>query len=121
MLMLVAWWTREHAAPRLEPGFLQRVHSPRRIAAWREAYFYGVLIAAVFIPFDFLYAGHQAGTVAARGALVASLAACWWLLGRPAPLAAGWIVCVGHVGSDDVYGTVDQSIVMDRFRLEVTR
>lgn len=36
-------------------------------------------------------------------------------------LPSGWIVCLGHVGGDDVYGTVDQSIVMDRFRLEVIR
>lgn len=95
MLTLGAWWTREHAAPRLEPGFLQRVHSPRQIAAWREAYFYGILIAAVFIPFDFLHTGHLAWTIAARAALVATLAACWWLLGRSGPRTAGWIVSVG--------------------------
>jgi hypothetical protein len=40
---------------------------------------------------------------------------------RALQLSSGWIVCLGHVGSDDVYGTVDQSIVMDRFRLEVIR
>jgi hypothetical protein len=31
----------------------------------------------------------------------------------------GTIVIVGHVGSDDSYGTVDQSIVMQSFRLDV--
>lgn len=36
-------------------------------------------------------------------------------------LADGTIVCIGHVGADDVYGTVDQSITMQRFRLAVTR
>ena len=29
----------------------------------------------------------------------------------------GLIVVVGHVGGDDAYGKVDQSIVMDSFRL----
>jgi hypothetical protein len=36
-------------------------------------------------------------------------------------LANGKIICVGHVGSDDVYGTVDQSIHQMTFRLKVTR
>ena len=40
---------------------------------------------------------------------------------RALQLPSGWIVCLGHVGSDDEYGTVDQSIVMDRFRLETIR
>ncbi len=36
-------------------------------------------------------------------------------------LKDGKIVLVGHVGSDDVYGTIDQSIVYQEFRLKVTR
>jgi hypothetical protein len=35
-------------------------------------------------------------------------------------LPDGAIVCIGHVGSDDVYGTVDQSIVEQTFRLNVS-
>jgi hypothetical protein len=31
----------------------------------------------------------------------------------------GKILCVGHFGSDDVYGTVDQSIRLQTFRLEI--
>jgi len=34
-------------------------------------------------------------------------------------LADGTILCVGHVGSDDVYGTVDQAVVQQTFRLKV--
>jgi len=34
-------------------------------------------------------------------------------------LADGKILCVGHFGSDDVYGTVDQSIRLQTFHLEV--
>lgn len=33
----------------------------------------------------------------------------------------GKIICVGHVGSDDEYGTVDQSIQLHEFRLKVAR
>jgi hypothetical protein len=33
----------------------------------------------------------------------------------------GTIVVVGHVGSDNVYGTADQSIVMQSFRLSVVQ
>lgn len=40
---------------------------------------------------------------------------------RVVQLANGKIVCIGHVGSDDVYGTVDQSIRMQTFRLKVTK
>jgi len=40
---------------------------------------------------------------------------------RAVQLADGTIVCIGHVGSDDVYGTVDQSIRQQTFRLKVTR
>ena len=36
-------------------------------------------------------------------------------------LRDGRILCVGHVGSDDYYGKVDQRIVQQTFRLEVTR
>jgi hypothetical protein len=36
-------------------------------------------------------------------------------------LADGKILVIGHVGSDDVYGTVDQSIRQQSFRLKVTR
>ena len=31
------------------------------------------------------------------------------------------IIVIGHVGSDDVYGTVDQSIRQQTFQLKVTR
>ncbi|MBI2301625.1 MAG: exo-alpha-sialidase [Armatimonadetes bacterium] len=40
---------------------------------------------------------------------------------RAVQLANGTIVVIGHVGSDDVYGTVDQSIWEQTFRLKVTR
>jgi hypothetical protein len=32
----------------------------------------------------------------------------------------GLVVCVGHFGSDDVYGTVDQSIKQQTFRLKIS-
>ena len=38
---------------------------------------------------------------------------------RAVQLPNGTIVCVGHVGSDDVYGTVDQAITQQTFRLRV--
>ncbi len=34
-------------------------------------------------------------------------------------LKSGKIICIGHVGGDNVYGTVNQSIVEQSFRLEV--
>jgi hypothetical protein len=40
---------------------------------------------------------------------------------RALQLADGKIICLGHVGSDDVYGTVDQAIRQQTFRLKVTR
>jgi hypothetical protein len=40
---------------------------------------------------------------------------------RAVQLPSGKIVCVGHVGSDDVYGTVDQSVFQQTFRLKVPR
>ena len=40
---------------------------------------------------------------------------------RAVQLADGTIVCIGHVGSDDAYGAVDQSIRQQTFRLKVTR
>jgi hypothetical protein len=33
-------------------------------------------------------------------------------------LSGGTIICIGHVGGDDVYGGVDQSIVLQTFRLK---
>jgi hypothetical protein len=36
-------------------------------------------------------------------------------------LADGKILCVGHLGSDDVYGTVDQCVKQQTFRLKVER
>jgi len=33
-------------------------------------------------------------------------------------LPDGTIICMGHVGGDDVYGSVDQSIVQQTFRLK---
>jgi len=38
---------------------------------------------------------------------------------RAVQLPDGKIVCIGHVGSDDVYGTVDQSVIQQTFRLRV--
>jgi len=38
---------------------------------------------------------------------------------RAVQLPNGVIVCIGHVGSDDVYGTVDQCITQQTFRLKV--
>ena len=38
---------------------------------------------------------------------------------RAVQVPNGTIVCVGHVGGDDVYGTVDQSITQQTFRLRV--
>jgi hypothetical protein len=39
---------------------------------------------------------------------------------RAVQCADGKIVCIGHMGSDDVYGAVDQSIVQQTFRLRMT-
>ena len=36
---------------------------------------------------------------------------------RSVQAADGRIMILGHVGGDDAYGSVDQSIVMDSFRL----
>jgi len=38
---------------------------------------------------------------------------------RAVQLPNGVIVCIGHVGGDDVYGTVDQCITQQTFRLKV--
>jgi hypothetical protein len=38
---------------------------------------------------------------------------------RALQLPSGKIICIGHVGSDDVYGSVDQSIFQQTFRLRV--
>lgn len=35
-----------------------------------------------------------------------------------ATFADGSVLVVGHTGGDDAYGRTDQSIVMDRFRLQ---
>ncbi len=40
---------------------------------------------------------------------------------RALQLKDGKFVVVGHIGSDDNYGTVDQSIVQQTFRLKITR
>ncbi|MFO1093018.1 MAG: sialidase family protein [Planctomycetaceae bacterium] len=37
---------------------------------------------------------------------------------RSVQVADGQVFVFGHIGGDDAYGKVDQSIVMDRFRLE---
>jgi hypothetical protein len=37
---------------------------------------------------------------------------------RSVQAADGWIFVFGHTGGDDAYGKVDQSIVMDSFRLK---
>jgi len=80
-------------------GFLRREHSPARVAAWREAYFYGTLVAACFFPFDFLYPGRLELTVAIRAALVAVLLACRWWLGRPRRQGVGLVVVAGAVAA----------------------
>ena len=40
---------------------------------------------------------------------------------RAMQLRDGTILVIGHVGSDNVYGTVDQSIRQQTFRLQVQR
>ena len=40
---------------------------------------------------------------------------------RALQLADGKIICIAHVGGDDVYGTVDQAIFQQTFRLKVVR
>ena len=40
---------------------------------------------------------------------------------RAVQLLSEKIICIGHVGSDDVYGSVDQSIFQQTFRLKVHR
>lgn len=80
-------------------GFLGREHSSARIAAWREAYFCGTLVAACFFPFDFLYPGRLALTVSIRAALVAILLACRWWLGRPSRKRIGLVVVAGAVAA----------------------
>ena len=39
---------------------------------------------------------------------------------RAIQLPSGKIICIGHVGGDNVYGTVNQSIVQQKFRLKVS-
>jgi len=80
-------------------GFLAAEHSPERIAAWREAYLYGILIACVFLPFDFLYPQRLPWTLATRGALVAILIACRWLLGTAPRSRAGRVVVAGAIAA----------------------
>lgn len=53
------------------------------------------MIAALFVPFDFLYRERLAATLAARTTLMAALGACWWLLGRVGPRAARRLVAAG--------------------------
>lgn len=85
----------DRAGVRGERGFLTREHEPQRVAAWREAFAYGLLIAALFLPFDLLYRERLFVTLAIRLALVGTLAACWWLLGRVGGRAAGRVVALG--------------------------
>jgi signal transduction histidine kinase len=68
---------------------------PQGVAAWREAFAYGLLIAALFIPFDFLYTQRLGLTLGARVALLATLGTCWWLLGRVGRRGAVRVVVAG--------------------------
>jgi photosystem II stability/assembly factor-like uncharacterized protein len=36
-------------------------------------------------------------------------------------LKDGKIIIIGHIGSDDIYGTVDQSVFQQTFKLKITR
>ena len=40
---------------------------------------------------------------------------------RTVQFSSGKILCIDHVGSDDVYGSVDPSIFQQTFRLKVDR
>jgi signal transduction histidine kinase len=70
-------------------------HVAARVAAWREAFGYGLLIATLFVPFDFLYTDRLALTLSTRLSLIATLAACWWLLGRVGERGARRVVLLG--------------------------
>lgn len=91
------------------------------------------------VPAPFAHAGHPE-VMATREGVVLHIAAngIWWTDDRGAtwtqldapgthyyPVALqredGLILAVSHVGSDDPYGKVDQSIVLDTFRLTVRR
>jgi signal transduction histidine kinase len=95
--------TRVHSGDEAPRGltargrFLRARHPPERVAAWREAYFHGILVAAVFLPFDFLYPDGLAVTLAVRGALFAVLVACRWLLARVPPDRTGVVAAAGAV------------------------
>jgi C4-dicarboxylate-specific signal transduction histidine kinase len=80
-------------------GFLREAHSQQRVAAWREAYLYGILIAAVFLPFDFLYPERLAWTLGARAALVATLVGCRWRLGTAPRTATGRVALTGALAA----------------------
>jgi C4-dicarboxylate-specific signal transduction histidine kinase len=84
-------------APEREAGFLGRSHPQPRIDAWRAAYAYGILLAAVFLPFDFLYADRLVVTLAVRLGLVATLIGCWWWLRRTQRRRVGLVVLVGAI------------------------
>ena len=93
----------------------------------------GTIVAA---PFP--HSGHPTLLVTREGPILhvagsgiswtADRGATWTPLDIPAPayyphavqLADGAILAVSHLGSDDPYGKTDQSIMLDRFRLEVT-
>jgi C4-dicarboxylate-specific signal transduction histidine kinase len=74
-------------------------HSLQRVAAWREAYLHGILIAAVFLPFDFLYPRRLAWTLVARAALIATLVACRWRLGRGSRTATDRVALTGAIAA----------------------
>ncbi len=77
------------------PAFFSQQHPPARVAAWRTAYGYGILVAAVFFPFDVLYPDRLALTLAARIVLVTILAACRWWLGGARRRGIGLAVTTG--------------------------
>ena len=80
-------------------GFLGRPHPQPRVDAWRAAYGYGILLAAVFLPFDFLYADRLAATLTIRSGLVATLVGCWWWLRSRGGRRAGLVVLLGAIAA----------------------
>jgi signal transduction histidine kinase len=79
--------------------FLRRRHPVPRLAAWREAFYCGTLVAAVFLPFDFLYGERAPATLATRAALVAILLGSRWWIGKPGRAGTGYVVTGGAVAA----------------------
>jgi signal transduction histidine kinase len=85
--------------PNPETSLFAAIPSPRRIAEWREAYLHGLLLTAVFLPFDFLYPRRLGFTLAIRLGLLAVLAACRWGLSAVPPRRAGLVVALGALAA----------------------